>query len=240
MEDLTERQKSILWTLVPEYIERAVPIGSEFLALQYGFGVKPATIRNELVELTQKGYLEQPHTSAGRIPTDKGYRFYVDVLISDRKNGEKNTKRKHAFFDDMNDVKQVENFNPSLIKILNKFSDNLVWSIEEGSEDLIFEGFQKIFHQPEFQDVHKAERFFTTFDRIRTGVEDIVKYVERAKSNVFIGEEIELLPHEEYASIISSFSMQDGRAFWVSFFGPKRTRYKEHLELMDWLGEYFE
>ena len=238
MADLTERQRLILSTLVPEYINRAVPIGSEFLALQYGFGVKPATIRNELVELTEKGYLEQPHTSAGRIPTDRGYRFYVDKLFSEFKKEEKSTKRKSAFFDDIKEIEQEEHIYVSLIKILDTYSDNLVWSVEEGNESVAFEGFQKIFHQPEFQDVHKAEQFFATFDRIRAEVEDIVIFVKQAKERVFIGEEIELLPHGEYSSIISSFSVREGSTIWVSFFGPKRTRYREHLELMSWLEEY--
>jgi heat-inducible transcriptional repressor len=66
---------------VQEHVETAEPVGSELLAVHYDFGVRSATIRNELAELSELGYLRQPHTSAGRVPSDQGYRFYVDRLM---------------------------------------------------------------------------------------------------------------------------------------------------------------
>jgi heat-inducible transcriptional repressor len=75
-----QRQKDVLLALVQTYIETAEPVGSESLAKRYDFGVSPATIRNVLVELEKGGYLIKPHTSAGRIPSEKAYRFYVDMI----------------------------------------------------------------------------------------------------------------------------------------------------------------
>lgn len=79
--DLALRKQKILAAVVESYIETGEPIGSKALHEQTGFEVSPATIRNEMADLTNKGYLIQPHTSAGRIPTEKGYRFYVDHLL---------------------------------------------------------------------------------------------------------------------------------------------------------------
>ncbi|MDW7657773.1 MAG: heat-inducible transcriptional repressor HrcA [Bacillota bacterium] len=78
---LDERKKSILKAVVDDYIATAEPVGSKALVSKYHFNVSPATIRNEMAELETLGYLEQPHTSAGRVPSDKGYRAYVDNLI---------------------------------------------------------------------------------------------------------------------------------------------------------------
>ncbi|MHB0999488.1 MAG: heat-inducible transcriptional repressor HrcA [Armatimonadota bacterium] len=78
---LCERRRSILKAVVIDYVETAEPVGSETLARKYDFGVKPATIRNELAAMSELGYLRQPHTSAGRVPSDLGYRFYVDELM---------------------------------------------------------------------------------------------------------------------------------------------------------------
>ena len=78
---LDERKSSILKLLVTDYVKTAQPVGSEYLALRYSLGVKPATIRHELAEMSEMGYLRQPHISAGRIPSDRGYRFYVDQLM---------------------------------------------------------------------------------------------------------------------------------------------------------------
>ena len=84
MNDLDARKQSILHAVIVEYIRGAEPVGSELLVQKYTFGVKSATIRNELAEMSDLGFLEQPHTSAGRIPSDLGYRYYVDRLIVPR------------------------------------------------------------------------------------------------------------------------------------------------------------
>lgn len=78
-----KRKEAILRAITDDYIETAEPVGSRTIARKYSLGVSPATIRNEMADLEESGYLQQPHTSAGRIPSDKGYRFYVDVLIPD-------------------------------------------------------------------------------------------------------------------------------------------------------------
>lgn len=79
--ELDSRKQSILQALVLEYVTSAEPVGSELLVQKYHLGVKSATVRHELAEMSELGFLEQPHTSAGRIPSDLGYRYYVDRLI---------------------------------------------------------------------------------------------------------------------------------------------------------------
>lgn len=80
--DISERKKKILAAVIEEYIETAEPVGSKTLAETAGLGCSSATIRNELAELVAMGYLEQPHTSAGRVPTVEGYRLYVNELMA--------------------------------------------------------------------------------------------------------------------------------------------------------------
>ena len=80
-EALTERQKLILVLVIREYIKTAQPVGSKRLSKEYGLDMSPATIRNEMAALAKRGYLRQPHTSAGRVPTEKGYRFFVGQLM---------------------------------------------------------------------------------------------------------------------------------------------------------------
>lgn len=78
---LNERKIMVLHAIVDDYIRSAEPVGSRTIARRYNLGVSPATIRNEMADLEETGYIIQPHISAGRIPSDKGYRFYVDVLM---------------------------------------------------------------------------------------------------------------------------------------------------------------
>ena len=81
MSDLTERQKSILMLVIRDYIETAQPVGSNALVKRYHLDLSSATVRNELSALDEMGYLRQPHTSAGRIPTEEGYRFFVGQMM---------------------------------------------------------------------------------------------------------------------------------------------------------------
>lgn len=77
---LTERDRQILHAVVTDYIASAEPVGSRTISRKYGLNLSPASVRNVMADLEEAGYLQQPHTSAGRIPTDKGFRFYVDLL----------------------------------------------------------------------------------------------------------------------------------------------------------------
>lgn len=80
-QQMDDRKKRILQAITDDYINTAEPVGSRTIARRYNLGVSPATIRNEMADLEESGYLEQPHTSAGRIPSQKGYRFYVDFIM---------------------------------------------------------------------------------------------------------------------------------------------------------------
>lgn len=78
---MDERKNRVLQAIVDDYVNTAEPVGSRTIARKYRLGVSPATIRNEMADLEELGYIEQPHTSAGRVPSDRGYRYYVDCLM---------------------------------------------------------------------------------------------------------------------------------------------------------------
>src|SRR6187551_2895805 len=79
--ELSERERRVLEAVIQSYVETAEPAGSRMISRRFGIGVSPATIRNTMSDLEDKGYLFHPHTSAGRVPTDMAYRAYVDSLI---------------------------------------------------------------------------------------------------------------------------------------------------------------
>jgi heat-inducible transcriptional repressor len=107
MEELTDRQKILLTLITHEHINSAVPVGSKMLVERYNLGLSSATVRNEMAVLTDLGYLRQPHTSAGRVPTEKGYRFFVGRLVNEREIP-LSTRRTitHQFYQMRNDVEQ--------------------------------------------------------------------------------------------------------------------------------------
>ncbi len=95
---LDERKTAILKTVVTEYIETAQPVGSAHVVGEPGIDVSPATVRSEMAALEREGYLSHPHTSAGRIPTDKGYRFFVDEFCGQGRLGEAEERQVRDFF----------------------------------------------------------------------------------------------------------------------------------------------
>jgi len=116
MDELTERQKLILTLVVRDYIETAKPVGSKILIEHYKLDMSSATIRNEMAALTEAGYLRQPHTSAGRVPTEEGYRYFVTHFVyqTDLPNATRDTIT-HQFYQARQDVEQWMHLAASIL-----------------------------------------------------------------------------------------------------------------------------
>ena len=120
--ELRERQKKILRAIVELYVQNAEPVGSKAVAQWAGLDVSPATVRNEMAELSELGYLEQPHTSAGRIPSPKGYRLYVNELMEDYKLSIQETERiNEALHTKMRALDQVINEAGQVVAKLTQY-----------------------------------------------------------------------------------------------------------------------
>lgn len=122
MHELDPRKQRLLRAIVVEYITNAEPIASEMLVQKYDLGVKSATVRNEMAEMSELGFLEQPHTSAGRIPSDSGYRFYVDRLIVERTLDE---GQQRALQNTANDPEALQNLLRDTVKVLSRATTQL-------------------------------------------------------------------------------------------------------------------
>ena len=114
-DELDARKKRVLQAIVDDYIESAEPVGSRTLARKYDLGVSPATIRNEMADLEMLGYLEQLHTSSGRIPSSKGYRFYVDGLIPPKPVSDEEKER----------VKRIDEVFQETARIISQVTKNV-------------------------------------------------------------------------------------------------------------------
>jgi len=118
---LDERKQRVLQAIIEDYILTALPVGSRTIARKYGLGVSSATIRNEMADLEEMGYLEQPHTSAGRVPSDKGYRFYVDWLMKSASLSEEHLRRIHKGY--QKKAREIESLIQETIKVLSEITD---------------------------------------------------------------------------------------------------------------------
>lgn len=120
---LDERKRLILQAIIDDYISTAEPIGSRTIARKYDLGISPATIRNEMADLELLGYLEQPHTSSGRIPSVKGYRFYVDCLLAPPQISDRDI----AIIDNWYQTKarRIEEVFQETVKIMSRMTKNV-------------------------------------------------------------------------------------------------------------------
>jgi len=121
-EALTERDRRVLQAIITDYIQTAEPVGSRIVSKKYKMGLSPATIRNVMADLEEMGFLIQPHTSAGRVPTDKGYRFFVDTILSMQRLNleEKGNIEKSLLMEGDPDIKEVMKRASQLLSLLSK------------------------------------------------------------------------------------------------------------------------
>ncbi len=115
--ELNGRKLKILEAIIGNYLDTAEPVGSRTISKNYDLGVSPATIRNEMSDLEELGFIMQPHTSAGRIPSDKGYRLYVDMLMSARNNSDKHLEYVEAL---VGTAGRIENMLQEIASVIAK------------------------------------------------------------------------------------------------------------------------
>ncbi len=120
---LNERKKKILQIIIEDYISSAEPVGSRTIARKYDLGLSPATIRNEMSDLELLGYLEQPHTSAGRIPSAQAYRFYVDALIEPGMLNDNDMALIDGWYNERR--RNIDDIFQSTAKILSRMTQNV-------------------------------------------------------------------------------------------------------------------
>lgn len=161
MNALTSRQTQILKTLIDEYIETAEPVGSSQLEKKYNLGVSPATIRNEMNLLTKSGFLKQPHTSAGRIPTSGAMKFYVDQLMEEKQM---------SLADEVKAKEEVWDDRGNLDKFLNEITHSLAertggMAVAVTQDGSVWQsGHANIFAYPEFANIASCASLFGFMD----------------------------------------------------------------------------
>jgi heat-inducible transcriptional repressor len=140
--EINDRSRRVLATLVREYIATGEPVASSMLVTAAGLGVSSATVRSIVARLEQEGYVQQPHTSAGRIPTDRGYRFYVDMLLESRRTCRTGTAVEARLRRGARD-RRLDTLLPQVSHVLSQASRNVAFAIRPAQH-------WAVFHQVEF------------------------------------------------------------------------------------------
>lgn len=238
MTGLSARQTQILKALIDEYIETAEPAGSLALEKKYSLGISPATIRNEMANLTRMGYLRQPHTSAGRVPSPAAMKFYISQLMEEKEVGivdevkvkEDLKEQKNNFADVMEEATEALADQTHSLAIITT-SDGEIWKA----------GFSNMYESPEFfaaplvcksvfsllEEPKTLHQLF--FERL-TGLSPI---------EVLFGEEFDW-PYFAPVGVVASRFSASGKSGAIGVFGPFGLNYSSVIPVVRGVKEAIE
>ncbi|MFA5926478.1 MAG: hypothetical protein WC831_06175 [Parcubacteria group bacterium] len=230
---LSERQKNLLSAVVKEFAETAIPVGSKHISKKYDFDLSPATIRAEMNALEDAGYLFQPHTSAGRIPTDEGYRYFVEEIMPDRELSKSDQKKMQA------ELLKLKAKNTRLertaAKLLSGLSGNLAISgIIEKDEFYDF-GMKELLDEPEFREMDDLCRLAEMLDFIDERVDQLVGKLKDNEVKIFIGKENPIKEISNCSMMVSPYKTKSGEKGILALIGPKRMKYAKNKSLINYM-----
>lgn len=238
--NITERQKEILCRVIEEYAETASPVGSVMLSKL--FGVSSATIRAEMARLEALGLIAQPHTSAGRVPTDAGYRFYVNSLdgAENIENDDEIKRRSlergtHALKVRVNSQSRADTAIRRAVDALVELTGNLGLATIGGQ--LYLSGISRLFTQPEFGDTRRVQSVAKLLDNLEPWLRETAP---GEALNIFIGHENPIGKNSEVSLIISKFRSPFSDRSYIGVLGPTRQNYSKVMSLVRYAGNMLE
>jgi heat-inducible transcriptional repressor len=228
---MSERQAKILAAIIEQYAEIAVPVGSVLLAKL--FDVSSATIRAEMARLEEMGYITQPHTSAGRIPTDKGYRVYVNSLSPDHVSGTERGVR--AVESRIATHAAADTAIRTAVDTLVELTHNL--GLATIGDQLYLAGIGNLFAWPEFDDGENVRDVARLLDNLEPWLRETTP---NEPLNVFIGSENPIGRASGVSLIISRFRSPLSNDSYIGVLGPTRQNYGRVMSLVKNTGQLLE
>ena len=234
MIDLTERKLKILQAIITDFIQHAEPVGSRTLSKMLDLNISPATIRNEMADLEEMGFLYHPHTSSGRIPSDKAYRLYVNRMM-DRYELEESEKRriKRELKAHMSELERtVRHASELLADMTNLTSFATLEDVRD--MNLFLQGMTRIFAHPEYNRIEQARSFLEMVDDRERFANEVALRGEGLKITIGDENSERITPG---STIISATYSVDGRVVGkLGVVGPTRMKYGEITSVIEYMS----
>lgn len=237
MHNLTQRQVEILRAIIEEYIQTADAVGSETLEKKHNLSASPATIRNEMVRLEEFGYIKKPHSSAGRVPTPAGMKFYVNELMKER---ELSVVEEVALKEKVWDYREREQrFLKEVTRLLAEKTKALaVATTDEG--EMYASGYANILDMPEFYDIDVTKTLLTVLDEY--------EYFHNLCSNtnteedtyILLGDDLGNKLRGPYGLVFTKFMTPNQHIGEVGVIGPVRLNYVSIVPTVRYIGNLIE
>lgn len=237
MADLTDRQLAILKAIIEEYIETAEAVGSEFLDKKHNLGVSPATLRNEMVALMKTGYLKQPHTSAGRVPTPMALKFYVHNLMQEKQlSVADEVKIKQKIWDSRQEVEKL--LREATHALAEKTNILAIATLD--NNDLYYAGMGNILDMPEFLDIDLTKNLLLLLDQVDFWKKLVGQAIETGNPiHMILGDEMGFDYLEPCGFVYTHYNL--GRhSGAIGVVGPIRLDYQMIIPLVRYMGNLLE
>lgn len=226
---IDDRKKALLGAIIRQHIKTASPVGSSLMVDKGGFDLSPATIRNEMMNLEKEGYLTHPHTSAGRIPTEKGYRFFIDNFVEDK---DLNDKHKNQ----LKEMSKAEKEHLMAVKQVAKevatLSNGAV-VVGFAPRNIYYTGLTNVFKQPEFAELDLIYNLSEVVDHLDEAVEGIFDDIT-TNIHILLGKEN---PFGRDCSTVLTKYQRDKEEGLVAILGPMRMDYANNRALVKYTRE---
>lgn len=227
-----ERKDNLLKIIVEEYVRSASPVGSQLVSEKYLTDVSPATVRNSMVELENDGFVAQPHISAGRIPTLKGYRRYLDNFVQ---SGKIRGSHKHILDDLSFKISSDRDSFKTLAKKLADISGEAVL-VGFAPTDVYYTGISNLFRQPEFFQRGLVYTMSEIIDHLDEVMASVFHEIDK-ETKVFLGDGN---PFGNMSCVILAKCRLGNKAGLIGILGPHRMNYEENLGLIEYSRQIFE
>jgi heat-inducible transcriptional repressor len=234
MHNLTQRQVEILRSVIEEYIETADPVGSETIEKKHNLSASPATIRNEMVKLSEYGYLKKTHSSAGRIPTATGMKFYVRELMKEK---ELSTVEEVALKEEVWDYRErMQRFLKEATRSLAEKTNTLaVATTNEG--DMFCSGYANILEMPEFFDIDVTKTLLEALDEYDSFESIFANIHDDDDIHVLIEDELGNHLRGPYGFIFTEYTTPLNVQGRIGVLGPARLRYTSIIPTVRYFGD---
>jgi len=230
---MNERQEKILSAVIEEYTKTAIPVGSQILASKYHFDVSTATLRNDMTALEKEGYLYQPHISAGRIPTDKSYRFFVEEIMKDK---ELSKDEQHKLQREFLKLKaQNTRLTKTSAKLLSHLSGNFAISGLLDNDEFADFGMRELMEEPEFRELDDMCRLVEVLDYVDEKFDKLLKNIKYGETKIFIGKENPIEGIANCSMMVSPYKLKTGEKGILALIGPKRMKYARNKSMMEYM-----
>lgn len=232
---LNTRRKEILQAIVEAHIDSAEPVSSQAINRRLRGRLSPATIRNVMMELDTLGLIWQPHTSAGRIPTDLGYRFYIDSLMQIKQLSPK--EKEFIISKCIASSPAFDEFLKEILRILSNFVGYTSLGFSLGKEQLYIERTSFILEQPEFQTVRKLQAILKIFESQIPLLEILKEDLGTEGVCVHIGRENPCTDIQDCSLVISNFKIKHRNMGSLGVIGPRRMSYAKVISKVAYVAD---